>query len=108
MLDVQTGGDAARACRRFAAVRASLLPPGLGSAGIEPGAVPPLYWSALRGEVLALSLVGEPAAGTALLDAELARLGPAGAVLPDDLREQTSGALRLARAVVPHRRARRR
>ncbi len=75
VLDMQPGGDASRAVRRFAAVRASL--PGPGAA---------LYWPALRGEVEATALLDGAEAADALRHQALQELEHFDGAIPDDLR----------------------
>ena len=77
VLEVQPGGNPARARALFARVRSDL------DAATQP--VPGLFWAALRGEILAAESQGTPSYGTALLASTLAELGPAAAQAPPDL-----------------------
>lgn len=92
MLDLQPGGDPDRAQHRFAAVCAHLL------ARLEPGQpMTDLFWSALRGQLIALDAAGEGDEATARLEAAVDALGHASTSIPDDLRGRLRDPARLGR-----------
>jgi hypothetical protein len=81
VLDVQKGGDPARAARMFAAVRDSLRT-------TPSEAIPPehgLYWAALRGGLEAAARLGDRASEAALREEALAACGGNPALVPDEL-----------------------
>jgi SAM-dependent methyltransferase len=79
ILDLQQEGDPARALASLGRVRRSVA---RASAGAEP---PPLFWAALRGEMLAANRSGTPDDGARIRDEAFASLsGPSGNI-PDDL-----------------------
>jgi SAM-dependent methyltransferase len=80
VLDVQEGGDPARARRRFQLVRDSLT-----TDGVLPNPIPDLFWAALRGERLAASVAEGQAAADDVVLAAVSAGGIAAADLPDDL-----------------------
>lgn len=78
VLDLQAGGDDRRARRLLHAVRTGL-------AETVPGhALPPLFWAALRGEIVAADRL-DPAEGAVLRHAVAAELGARAADAPADL-----------------------
>ncbi len=81
VLEVQKGGDPARAVRMFAAVRNSLR-------ATPSETIPPergLYWAALRGGFEATTRLGDRAGEAALRAEALAACGGNPALVPDEL-----------------------
>jgi 2-polyprenyl-3-methyl-5-hydroxy-6-metoxy-1,4-benzoquinol methylase len=81
VLDMQPGGDPSRAAKLFGALRASMSKSLIGT-----DSVPELYWTALRGEIAARSLIEGGAAGETLRQQVLQALVIDHREIPEDLR----------------------
>ena len=81
VLDLQPGGEVARARRNLQALRASF-----GTGGGRPPPANDVYWSAIRAEILACDMMQQPDDAAALRNAALASAGGDLSLLPTDLR----------------------